>query len=71
MKEQPRLMNHHRNHPHRKVRNPAYREALQRLDSALEENTPSNNYEKIRLMRLAAFADVDALQKSGKVKIPK
>jgi len=52
------------------VRNPAYRQAFERLDEALEENTPWNNYEKIRLMRQAAFADVDALGKSGAIKLP-
>lgn len=53
------------------VRNPSYREAFQRLDEALEENTPSDNFEKIRLMRQAHFADVDAYQKSGQLKLPK
>jgi hypothetical protein len=51
--------------------NAPYRQAFERLDEALEKNTPWNNYEKIRLMRRAAFADVDAYQKSGKVVIPK
>jgi hypothetical protein len=54
-----------------KVRSPAWRPAFERLDAALEENTPSNNYEKIRLMRLALFADVDKLHESGRIKIPK
>jgi hypothetical protein len=56
--------------PHR-PQNPAYRQAFEWLDEALEENTPSNNYEKIRLMRLAMFADVDRLQASGTLVIPK
>jgi hypothetical protein len=50
---------------------PAYRPVFERLDTALEENLPSDNHEKIRLMRLALFADVDALQKSGKLILPK
>jgi len=37
----------------------------------LAENTQTDNYEKIRLMRLALFADVDKLQQSGKIIIPK
>jgi len=64
-------MNHFRKHPRFFVRNPAYRQAFERLDAALEENTPSDNSEKIRLMRAAHFADVDAYQKSGQLKLPK
>ena len=56
--------------PQHRPKNPAYRQAFERLDAALEENTPSDNYEKIRRMRLAYFADVDALEKSGKLVIP-
>ena len=41
------------------------------MDDALEQNTPSDNSEKIRLMRLAMFGDVDELLASGTVKIPK
>jgi hypothetical protein len=50
---------------------PAYRQAFERLDAALEENTPSNNYEKIRLMRLAMFADVDEYMKTHPLNLPK
>jgi hypothetical protein len=53
-----------------RIKNPAYRPAFERLDAALEGNTPCDNREKIRLMRLALFADVDALEKSGRVVIP-
>ena len=63
-------MNRHPNHRQVNVHDPAYRSAFERLDLALEENTPSDNYEKIRLMRLAYFADVDALEKSGTLKLP-
>jgi hypothetical protein len=42
-----------------------------RLDGVLAENTLSNNCEKIRLMRLAMFADVDRLQASGTLVLPK
>jgi hypothetical protein len=48
-----------------------YGPALTRLDTALAENTPSNNYERIRLMRMALFAEVDRLQASGKLVLPK
>jgi len=47
------------------------RNAVERMDEALERNTESSNVEWIRRMRLAYFADVDALQKSGTVKIPR
>jgi tetrahydromethanopterin S-methyltransferase subunit G len=53
------------------VRNPAYREAFQRLDESLEQNSGFSNAEKIRLMRQAMFADVDELEKSGRIKLPK
>ena len=53
-----------------RIKNPAYRPAFERLDAALAENTPGNNIEKIRRLRIAMFGDVDALEKSGKIKIP-
>jgi hypothetical protein len=53
------------------VRNRAHRQAFDRLDAALEEDTPSDNSHKIRLMREAYFADVDKLQKSGRLVLPK
>jgi hypothetical protein len=40
------------------VRNPAYRQALQRLDEALEQNTPSDNSEKLDLMGQHLFGDL-------------
>jgi len=52
------------------VRNPAYRQAFQRLDESLEENSYFSNAEKIAAMRKAYFADVDEFQKSGGVKLP-
>jgi hypothetical protein len=64
-------VNRHQKHPHPVVRNPAYREAFQRLDESLEENSGFSNAEKIRLMRQAMFADVDELRKSGRIKLPK
>ena len=64
-------MNRRQKPPRRLVHHPAYRQAFERLDAALEENTPWNNSEKIRLMRQAAFADVDEYVKSGALKLPK
>jgi hypothetical protein len=64
-------MNRRPKPPQHRCQSPAYRQAFERLDAALEENTPSNNYEKIRLMRLALFADVDRLHESGRIIIPK
>lgn len=63
-------MNRHSNTPPLRPKNPAYRQAFERLDAALEENTKVNNAELIRQMRAEYFADVDELAKSGAVKIP-
>jgi hypothetical protein len=57
--------------PPPRPKNPAYHQAFARLDAALAENTLSNNCEKIRLMRLTLFADVDRLQASGTLVLPK
>ncbi len=40
------------------IRNPAYRQAFERLDAALEQNTQSNNSEKIDLMGRHMFGDL-------------
>jgi len=64
-------MNRHQKQPNLKVRTAAYRQAFQRLDESLEENTAFDNREKIRLMRQAYFASVNDLEKSGRIKIPK
>lgn len=40
------------------VRNPAYRQAFERLDAALEENTPSDYSEKTELLGMAMFGDL-------------
>lgn len=64
-------MNRRHKPPPSRSQAPAYRQAFEGLDAALEENTPSDNAERIRLMRLALFADVDALEKSGGLVIPK
>ena len=64
------VMNHRQIPAPRSIRAPAYREAFERLDAALEKNAPWDNRVKIRLMREAAFADVDALERSGEFKLP-
>jgi hypothetical protein len=48
----------------------AYRQAFERLNAAMEKNTVCDNREIIRRLRLAMFADVDELEKSGTVVIP-
>ena len=44
--------------------------ALERMDEHLERTNNGSNAELIRLMRLALFRSVDALQASGSVKLP-
>ena len=43
---------------------------FERMDEALERNVGRSNAALIRQLREFYFADVDALQKSGRVKIP-
>jgi hypothetical protein len=64
-------MNRHPKNPQLIVHNPAYRRAFQKLDEALEENATSSNAERIKSLRQPLFADVDELQKSRKLVIPK
>lgn len=64
-------MNRHPKSPPPRLKNPAYRQAFERLDAALEKNTPHDNSHKIRLLRMAMFGDVDKLQASGTLVIPK
>lgn len=64
-------MNRRHTQPTPRPKNPAYRPAFERLDVALEENTPCNNVGKIRLLRLAMFGDVERLKESGRIIIPK
>jgi hypothetical protein len=63
-------MNRRQKSPQPRIKNPAYRPAFERLDAALEENTTTDNRELIRRMRADYFADVDALEASGTIKIP-
>ena len=53
------------------TRNPIYSRAIQTLNDALEQNTEHPNVEKIRLLRIALFGDVEKLDQSGAVVIPK
>jgi hypothetical protein len=48
-----------------------YERLSQRLDELAEREGCYDNTEKIRLMRQAFFRDVDELEKSGRIKIPK
>jgi hypothetical protein len=64
-------MNRRHKPPTPRLKNPAYRQAFERLDEALDENAPLDNREKIRRMREAYFADVDKLEASGRIVIPK
>jgi hypothetical protein len=64
-------MNRRQKLPQHRPQNPAYRQAFEQLDEALAENTQVDNSETIRWMRQAAFADVEALEKTGKLKLPK
>jgi hypothetical protein len=63
-------MIHRRPPPLHRVKTPAYQQVFERLDEALAENTKMDNYERIRQMRAAYFADVDALEKSGTLILP-
>ena len=54
----------------RHLRRDGRRDALQRLGEHLDSTTTSANVEIIRRLRQAMFADVDALEKSGRVIIP-
>lgn len=44
---------------------------LERLAESFALERDDSNWERIQQMRKAYFADVEALQKSGRLKIPK
>jgi hypothetical protein len=48
-----------------------WRQAIQQLEDAIEQNSEHPNVEKIRLMRIAMFGDIDAMEKSGDIQLPK
>ena len=51
-------MNRHQKHRHVNARHPAWRQAFERLDEALEENTQSDYSEKTELLGIAMFGDL-------------
>ena len=51
-------MNRRQQSPSYPLKNPAYRPAFERLDAALEQNTPSDNSEKIELLGRHMFGDL-------------
>jgi hypothetical protein len=61
-------LNNRQKHSELIVRNRAYRQAIERLDEALEKNNPWDNSAKIAAMRRAYFADVDNF---GPIAMPK
>src|SRR5688572_17102604 len=60
-------MNRHRKTHKREPR----QSLLERIEAFLDQHNEQSNVELIRQMRQSYFADVDALEKSGAVKIPK
>ena len=57
--------------PSRRASQPdVYERLTQRLEATAERDGHYSNAEKIRLLRAAYFADVDALVASGRVKLP-
>lgn len=54
------------------VRNPAYRQAFERLDEVLEEDTPSDYSEKTELLGRFMFGDLwHPREQTGNVVLPK
>lgn len=64
-------MNHHRIVSARSTRSQRRQSPLERIDDFRERNSHSSNAELIRVMRQEYFASVDALEKSGRIKIPR
>jgi hypothetical protein len=61
------MIRFHKQQPRNITRNPVYQVALEKLNNALEQNTEHPNTERIRLIRMACFADVDAMDE---IKLP-
>jgi hypothetical protein len=51
-------MNRHQKPSLSRLKNPTYRQAFERLDAALEENTQSDYSEKTELLGMAMFGDL-------------
>jgi hypothetical protein len=58
-------MNHRQKPPQLRSKNPAYRQAFEKLDAVLAQNTSSNDIEKIDLLRLKVFGVAISPGKSG------
>ena len=65
MKGQRGNMNRHQNRSHRIVRNPSYRQALQRLDELLEQNGGVSDDEKTKAMAFLAKATTATLRSAA------
>jgi hypothetical protein len=63
-------MNQRHKPPPRRPKNPAYRQAFERLDEALEENTSFDNVDKRKLLRRALFGDVEKHVKTNPITLP-
>jgi len=70
MKGEPRNMNRQPGQPHGNVRKPAYRQAVQRLDEALEQRDDLFDDEKTEALGRRIFGDLWAgPEDSGGVKL--
>lgn len=63
-------MNRRHQSPSPRSKNPAYRQAFERLDMALEENTQCDHQETIQRMFRAMFGEADQVEASGVEVIP-
>ena len=63
-------INCHRVHSGNPARHKRRVDILQQIDENLERHRGGSNAEMIQRLRVALFGDVDALQKSGTVKLP-
>jgi len=63
-------MNRPRIRPARSARREERLSPLERINEFLERDSGASKAEIIRVMREALFADVEALQRTGAVKVP-
>jgi hypothetical protein len=56
--------------PPRRPKPPAYRQAFERLDAALDRNSGSNAGERIDMARRALFGDLSRIQVPAKTVVP-
>ena len=64
-------MNWNRTRSARSAQRQRPQSALERIDAFLERTNEGSNAELIRSLRKAMFADVDELEASGEIKLPK